>query len=451
MYESMNMDGLAQILANVREGTLHDQLDGINDQGRILLKGGHVVDPRNGVDHVTDIVVAGGQIAETGEDLTPESGDRILDCEGLLVVPGLIDMHLHLGDLFEVSTQPIFEATQDGVTFAMSPGAGNTLMAPALLGAEVDRGLPINLGVFIGAANLLGTMLTVEEIIAMLKGELAPEIATTRMTRNPITALTAPMCIGIKDHMGHFLQADEQIDAIYRITSEASLLYMSHTQDPAHAERVVSLSEGRAVHLGHANAAGCGTHGDPEDSMARVIELVKQPHVTAEFVTTMLRASLGSREGLKMTRGSQQLAMDALHRGEVDILVSDGQLEATMKGFGDTRDNIPAILELAEAEVLTLSQAVATMTANPAMLLSKRTRNHWWTEKTGHLGSGALGNVTVINRNEKRAIWTLVNGEIVAFESRSVRRGAGAGGWISRWGMVRRTGVGDLVAFEYQK
>jgi hypothetical protein len=59
--------------------------------------------------------------------------------------------------------------------------------------------------------------------------------------------------------------------------------------------------------------------------------------------------------------------------------------------------------------------------------------------------------VTVINRDEKRAIWTLVNGEIVAFESRSVRRGAGAGGWVSRWGMVRRTGVGDLVAFDYQR
>ncbi|OMH32500.1 hydrolase [Tersicoccus sp. Bi-70] len=430
---------------------MHDRLDGIEDRGRILLKGGHVVDPANDVDRVTDIAVDGGHVVETGDDLAPEPGDRILDCEGLLVVPGLIDIHLHLGDLFEVSTQPIFEATQDGVTFALSPGAGNTLMAPALLGAEVDRGLPINLGVFIGAANLLGTMLSVDEIITMLKGELDPEIATTRMTRNPITALTAPLCIGIKDHMGHFIQADDRIDAIYRITSEAGLLYMSHTQDPTHAERVVSLSNGRPVHLGHATAAGSGSHGDPVESMARVLALVEEPHVSAEFVTSMLRPSLGSREGLKMTKASQQLAMDALHRGDVDILISDGQLEATMKGFGDTRDNIPAILEVAESGVLTLSRAVATMTANPARLLSERTRNPWWTEKTGHLGAGALGNVTVINQHEKRAIWTLVNGEIVAFESRSVRRGAGAGGWVSRWGMVRRTGVGDLVAFDYRR
>jgi hypothetical protein len=37
-----------------------------------------------------------------------------------------------------------------------------------------------------------------------------------------------------------------------------------------------------------------------------------------------------------------------------------------MKGFGDTRDNVPAILELAEGGVLPLSRAVATMTSNVA-------------------------------------------------------------------------------------
>lgn len=79
MYKSMNMNGFALILAIVGEGILHDQLDGINDQGRIPLKGGHVVDPRDGVVLVTDLVFAGGQIVTTGENLSPESGDRILD------------------------------------------------------------------------------------------------------------------------------------------------------------------------------------------------------------------------------------------------------------------------------------------------------------------------------------------------------------------------------------
>ena len=122
-----------------------------------------------------------------------------------------------------------------------------------------------------------------------------------------------------------------------------------------------------------------------------------------------------------------------------------------MKGFGDTRDNIPAILELADMGVLTLSQSVAAMTCNPAELIAKRTANDWWTEKTGHLGAGALANVTIVDEADKLATYTIVNGEIVSFENRAVRRNAGAGGWVSKFGMVRKTGVGELVMFSYQK
>lgn len=60
----------------------------------------------------------------------------------------------------------------------------------------------------------------------------------------------------------------------------------------------------------------------------------------------------------------------------VDVLISDGQNDATMKGFGDTRDNIPAILELAEMGVLSLSDSIATMTWNPARLIAEKTDNN---------------------------------------------------------------------------
>ena len=60
--------------------------------------------------------------------------------------------------------------------------------------------------------------------------------------------------------------------------------------------------------------------------------------------------------------------------------------QATMKGFGDTRDNIPVILELAEEGVLTLSDAVATMTSNPATLIAKETKNMWWKIRLDILG-----------------------------------------------------------------
>ena len=449
MYPN-NVKSMPDVLTTVKNGVMKDTIGDIPLSGRLILKAGTVIDPMNNVETVKDIVIAGDTVAAVETDAKVEKGDIVINCEGLLVVPGLIDMHLHLGDLFEVSTNPIFCSVEDGVTMGLSPGAGNTFMAPSLLGAEVDRGVPMNLGVYLGAVNVLGTMLDVPELIQMFRGELPDEIAGTKMSRNGITVMTAPLTVGIKDHMGHFIMSDENIEKIFQITSEVGLIYMSHTQDPYHAQRLVSLSKGRPLHLAHMTAAGCGTHMDPVEGMKAVVDLLGG-EITGEFVTTMLREGRGSREGLQMPKAAQQVAYDALVQKKVDILISDGQNDATMKGFGDTRDNIPAILELAQMGVLSLKDAVATMTANPAKLIAKRTHNRFFTDKIGHLGVGALANVTVIDEKDKLATYTIVNGKIVSFENRAVRRNQGAGGWVSKYGIVRSTGVGDCAMFSYGK
>jgi len=440
---------LPDMLATVRRGHMYDPQKAVEPSGRSILKGGMVVDPANGIEAVKDIAFQGQYIVEVADEIKPEPGDRAYNLAGLLVWPGLIDMHLHLGDLFEVSTEPIFGAVADGVTLGLSPGAGNTFMAPSLLGAEVDRGVPMNIGVYLGALNAMGSMLSIDELVALFKGELDEETAFAKMTRNRITYLTAPLTVGIKDHMGHWISSDEHIDGVFEVTSRAGLIFMSHTQDPSHAERLVGLSKGRPIHLAHATAAGCGTHAGPKEGMERVVELIKQPHVSGEFVTTMLRPGRGSREGLQMPEDAQQVAYDALSDGIVEVLMSDGQNEATMKGFGDTRDNVPAILELAEMGVLTLSQAVSTMTVNPARLIAKLHHEEWWTREVGHLGVGARANITVVDRLDKLPTYTFVNGVMAGFENRLVREANGAGGWVSKFGLLDRIGVGDLAAFGY--
>src|SRR5699024_5235432 len=152
---------LNDTLASVRNQSLSDPDKKLKKTGRVILKNGLVVDPKNKIEEVLDIAIMNDEIVEIGEKIYIEKGDMTIDCEGLLVVPGLVDMHLHLGDLFEVSTNPIYEAVADGVTMGLSPGAGNTFMAPALLGAEVDRGIPVNIGLYQGAASVLSTMLSV--------------------------------------------------------------------------------------------------------------------------------------------------------------------------------------------------------------------------------------------------------------------------------------------------
>lgn len=450
MYYSNNVSFLSDLLATVRDGALKDTIGDIPLSGRIILKNGSVVDPKNGVEEVRDIVIQNGEVVETGVDLPVEKGDQMLNCEDLLVVPGLLDMHVHLGDLFEVSTEPIFGAVKDGVAIGLSPGAGNTCMSPSLLGAEIDRGLPMSLGLYLGGANVAGTMMSTEDLIRYFKGECDAETVYSKYTRNAVSGTTSNLVMGIKDHMGHFIMSDENIDKLFEVTSQAHMIYMSHTQDPEHTQRMASLSKGRPLHLGHASAPGCGTHMDGKEAMDSVVGLIRDnEHISGEFVTSMMRICRGHREGLLIQLQAQKVCYDALEKGIVKILISDGQGDGTMKGFGDTRDNVPAILELAELGVLSLKDAVATMTSNPAALIAKLTANPWWERKVGHLGVGALGNVTVIHRVNKLPVYVLVNGEIVSFEHRIVRRGNGAGGWMTKFGMLRNTGVGDMALRSY--
>lgn len=61
----------------------------------LLLENGRVVDPANGLDGDLDVLVANGTIVEIGPDITADGADT-LDVAGCIVMPGFVDMHVHL-------------------------------------------------------------------------------------------------------------------------------------------------------------------------------------------------------------------------------------------------------------------------------------------------------------------------------------------------------------------
>ncbi len=90
-----------------------------------LIKNGHVVDPEQGISQKLDILIADGVIKELAANLSVMA-DRVIDASGLLVTPGLVDMHVHLRD-------PGFTHKEDivsGCNAAVSGGVTAVLAMP---------------------------------------------------------------------------------------------------------------------------------------------------------------------------------------------------------------------------------------------------------------------------------------------------------------------------------
>ena len=65
---------------------------------KILIKGGRVVDPKNDFDKVADVLVDNGVISEIGENINADGDVTVIDAEGKIVSPGLVDMSQPLRD-----------------------------------------------------------------------------------------------------------------------------------------------------------------------------------------------------------------------------------------------------------------------------------------------------------------------------------------------------------------
>lgn len=112
----------------------------------LLLKGGHVIDPKNNIDAVMDVAIAGGKIAQVAASIPASQARRVVPADGLYVVPGLIDIHTHVyagvgvhpaycGD---TSVYPDDHALRTGVTTVVDAGSSGWKSFPDFKRRIVD-------------------------------------------------------------------------------------------------------------------------------------------------------------------------------------------------------------------------------------------------------------------------------------------------------------------------
>ncbi len=113
----------------------------------LVLKGGHVIDPKNGLSARRDVAIKEGKIAAVGENLPAAQALKAVDVSGLYVTPGLVDMHVHVyagtgmrgaysGDL---SVYPDPFTYRSGVTTVVDAGSSGWRNFPDFKDRVIDR------------------------------------------------------------------------------------------------------------------------------------------------------------------------------------------------------------------------------------------------------------------------------------------------------------------------
>jgi dihydroorotase len=89
-------------------------------QYSIVIKGGHVIDPKNGIDAIMDVAVMDGKIARVAKNIDTSKAIQVVNAKGLYVTPGLIDPHVHVfygTDPEHTYSNGSYSLAPDGFTF----------------------------------------------------------------------------------------------------------------------------------------------------------------------------------------------------------------------------------------------------------------------------------------------------------------------------------------------
>lgn len=203
-------------------------------QTRLLLRGGRVIDPASGFDQTADVLVADGVVVEIGKISEREAANganakhaQVIDAEGCIVAPGLIDVHVHFrepgGEYKETIATGVASALNGGfTTVCCMPNTRPPLDSPAMVGF-VDR-----------QAKAAGgsRVFTIAAATVERKGERA----------GPLWALAQAGAVGFSDDGDCIMDARVMRDVL-SAARETGLPFMQHCQDKA-------LTRGAAMNAG---------------------------------------------------------------------------------------------------------------------------------------------------------------------------------------------------------
>lgn len=432
---------------------------------RMILTGGRIVDPRNGVDAVLDLEIEDGRVAAIGRHSTTARAATVIDCTGHVVIPGIIDTHVHLSGQDGANGHRM--VARVGVTTVLDlAGDAESLVRGA---AEAGAGLTIAfLEPVIPGATVRGPDPAHEELADLIGG------ARERGA------------LGVKVLGGHYPLTPDATARTIRAAAEQGAYVAVHAGTTAHGsdidglEELIGLAEGLPLHVAHVNSYCRGQRtGDPVGESHRALRAVEAaPNVRSESYLSNLNGTSGtcdngvpasnvtktclemggfepSENGLaeailagwamvQTTAGGETVLIGGAdaetlwrERGTrvglsfpvnppvaslIMATAKDGEGAFIVDAISTDGGAIPrnVIVEqglpLVRAGALRLDEFIRKTSVNPAAMLGVSSK--------GHLAAGAEADVTVIDLQAGRAVLGIAGGDLIMVDGVPVGRGA---------------------------
>lgn len=381
---------------------------------KILIKNGRVIDPTNKIDAVLDILVENGKIIEIGKELrTPNSAIRIIDASGKIVVPGLIDMHVHLrepgyeyketiktgteaalaGGFTSIACMPntkpvndnqsvtdfIFDkARKEGAVHVYPVGA----ITKGLKGEELSE---------IGELKSAGVIAITDDGKPVMNSELM------RRGMEYATMFDLPVISHCEDlHLSEGGVMNEGF-----VSTELGLKGIPNASEDVMTARDIALAEltGARLHIAHVSTRGAVNLIRDAKNRGVKVTCETAPHyfTLTEKMATDYNTNAKMNPPLR-SGDDLQAIREGLKDGTIDVIATDhAPHEASEKdvefdkapfGIVGLETSLPLTLKLVEEDIISLTEAIAKLTVNPARILSLN---------KGTLSVGADADISIIN------------------------------------------------------
>ena len=390
----------------------------------MIIKNGRVIDPKTGLDQITNLLIENGKIVRMGNDINADNytDAQIIDAAGLVIAPGLIDVHVHFRDPGLTYKEDIHTGAQ-----AAAKGGFTTVICMGNTKPPIDNVETLEYVIAEGKKTPIN-VLSAANISVGMKGETLTDMETLKahgavgftddgipLKDTKLVKKAMEEAVRLNVPLSFHEEDPDLIDAAgvnQGIISET----LGYGGAPAVSEDVMvardcmlALHTGAVIDIQHISSA----------HSVRMVELIKQlgAHVFAEVTphhfsldeTAVLKhGTLAKMNPPLRTIEDKQEILRGLKEGVIDIIATDHAPHSTEeknKPLAQAPSGITGletslalgITNLVKSGVLSMVQLIEKMTLNPALLYHLE-------ETKGWIGEGADADLVLFNPDES---WTV--------------------------------------------